>query len=89
MDDAKDYSRYTRLQFDRPHPRVLRVKMDNGPMNAADDRLHRELGEVWRQVDADRSVNSAILTGSGGNFSAGGDFALIKDMIADFETRAR
>ncbi len=89
MDDVKDYSRYTRLQFDRPHPRVLRVTMSNGPMNAADDRLHRELGEVWRQIDADRSVNAAILTGSGGNFSAGGDFALIKDMIADFETRAR
>lgn len=89
MDDVTDYSRYTRLQFDRPHPRVLRVTMSNGPMNAADDLLHRELGEVWRQIDADRSVNAAILTGSGGNFSAGGDFALIKDMIADFETRTR
>ena len=89
MDTAGDYARYTRLRFDRPHPRVLRVTMHNGPMNAADDVLHRELGEVWRQIDADRSVNAAILTGSGSNFSAGGDFALIEDMIADFETRAR
>ena len=89
MDDMQEYSHYTRLKFDRPHPRVLRVTMDNGPMNAADDLLHRQLGEVWRQIDADRSVNVAILTGSGKNFSAGGDFTLIKEMIADFETRSR
>jgi enoyl-CoA hydratase len=88
-DDVGDYARYTRLRFDRPHPRVLRVTMDSGKMNAADDVLHRELGEVWRQIDADRSVNAAILTGAGKHFSAGGDFSLIEDMMADFETRAR
>ena len=89
MSDVQDYAHYTRLTFDRPHPRVLRVTMGHGAMNAADDVLHRELGEVWRQVDADRSVNAAILTGSGKHFSAGGDFALIQEIIADFETRAR
>ena len=67
MDQRDDYSRYTRLQFDRPHPKVLRVTMDNGRMNAADHVLHRELGQVWRQIDADPSVNAAILTGSGPN----------------------
>ncbi len=83
------YAHYTRLRFDRPHDRVLRVTMDSGKMNSADDVLHRELGDVWRQIDADRSVNAAILTGSGRHFSAGGDFSLISEMIADFETRAR
>jgi enoyl-CoA hydratase len=87
MTDA--YAGYSRLRFDRPHPRVLRVTMDQGKMNAADDVLHRELGQVWRQVDADRSVNAAILTGAGKHFSAGGDFALIEEMIADFEVRTR
>ena len=47
------YAHYTRLRFDRPHPKVLRVTMDSGKMNAADDVLHRELGDVWRQIDAD------------------------------------
>lgn len=84
-----DYAGFTRLRFDRPHPKVLRVTMDNGRMNAADHVLHRELGDVWRQIDGDPSVNAAILTGSGQNFSAGGDFGLIEGMIADFETRAR
>jgi enoyl-CoA hydratase len=89
MDDIQDYSHYSRLRFDRPHPKVLRVTMDNGAMNAADDVLHRELGDTWRQIDRDPSVNAAILTGGGKHFSAGGDFTLIKEMIADFETRAR
>ena len=84
-----DYASFTKLQFDRPHPKVLRVTMDNGRMNAADHQMHKQLGDVWRTIDADPSVNAVILTGSGTNFSAGGDFTLIKDMIADFETRAR
>ena len=89
MGDTQAYSGYERLRFDRPHPRVLRVTMEHGKMNAADDVLHRELGEVWRQVDADGSVNAAILTGAGKHFSAGGEFALIDAMIADFAVRAR
>ncbi|MBV8525852.1 MAG: enoyl-CoA hydratase/isomerase family protein [Acetobacteraceae bacterium] len=83
------YARYTRLRFDWPHPKVLRVTMDNGPMNVADAALHRELADVWRQIDADSGVHAAILTGMGSNFSAGGDFTMIKEMIADFATRVR
>lgn len=83
------YAGYTRLKFDRPHPAVLRITMDNGKMNAADRAMHGELAQIWRDIDSDSSVNSAILTGAGRMFSAGGDFAMIQDMIADFDTRAR
>jgi hypothetical protein len=37
------YARYTRLRFDRPHPKVLRVTLDNGNMNTADAALHASL----------------------------------------------
>jgi len=84
-----DYAGYERLRFDWPAARVLRVTMDQGKMNAADHVLHRELGEVWRQIDRDPAVSAAILTGAGKNFSAGGDFGLIEDMIRDFEVRSR
>ncbi|HYP38655.1 MAG TPA: enoyl-CoA hydratase, partial [Stellaceae bacterium] len=59
------YARYTRLKFDRPHERVLRITMENGRMNTTDEALHRELGEIWRDVDRDASVNAAIITGAG------------------------
>ena len=50
------YSHYTRLKFDKPHPRVMRITMDNGKMNTADPAMHAELVEVWRDVDADPEV---------------------------------
>ena len=83
------YASYTRLKFDRPHSKVLRITMDNGKMNSADHAMHDELGRVWRDVDADPETNAAILTGAGKVFSAGGDFAMIQDIINDFDHRAR
>ncbi len=83
------YARYTRLRFDRPHPKVLRITMDNGRMNTADNALHAELADIWRDVDRDPSVNAAILTGAGKVFSAGGDFNMIRENIEDFQSRAR
>ena len=83
------YARYTRLKFDRPHPKVLRITMENGRMNTTDAALHGELAEIWRDVDRDTSVNAAIITGAGRIFSAGGDFSIIRQNIEDFEARAR
>jgi enoyl-CoA hydratase len=83
------YARYTRLKFDRPHAKVLRITMENGRMNTTDAALHAELGDIWRDVDRDASVNAVILTGAGRVFSAGGDFAIIQENIDDFAARAR
>ena len=44
------YEGYQRLRFDRPHPRVLRVTMDNGRMNTADAAMHAELVRIWRTL---------------------------------------
>ena len=84
-----DYASYTRLKFDRPHPKVLRIAMDNGKMNSSDRAMHAELTQIWRDIDADPSINAAILTGAGKVFSAGGDFGMIQEIMRDFETRAR
>ena len=89
MDPIDRYARYTRLRFDRPHPRVLRITMDNGKMNAADRAMHTELAEIWRDVDADPTVNAVIITGAGKTFSAGGDFGMIEEMIDDYDVRMR
>jgi enoyl-CoA hydratase len=83
------YARYSRLVFDRPHPRVLRVAMSYGRMNSADTVMHQELAEIWRDIDADPDVNAVILTGAGKVFSAGGDFSMVKAVADDFAVRAR
>jgi enoyl-CoA hydratase len=84
------YARYQRLKFDRPADGVLRITMSNpGRLNAADGVMHRELAEIWRDVDADPEVRCAILTGEGAAFSAGGDFDMIQEIVDDFEARVR
>jgi enoyl-CoA hydratase len=84
------YARYERLKFERPAPGVLRIVMSNpGKLNAADAVMHRELAEIWRDVDADPETRCAILTGEGTAFSAGGDFEMIQGIVDDFEVRAR
>ena len=83
------YAAYTRLAFDRPHPKVLRVTMDNGRMNTTDAAMHQELTQIWRDIDGDPSVNAAIITGAGKVFSAGGDFAMIRGQMSDYEARVR
>jgi enoyl-CoA hydratase/carnithine racemase len=84
------YSRYERLRFARPAERVLEIVMDNpGKLNAADAVMHRELAEIWRDVDSDPDINVALLRGAGNAFSAGGDLAMVESMTQDFELRAR
>jgi enoyl-CoA hydratase len=87
---ADRYAAYRRLKFDRPAEGVLRITMSNpGRLNAADQAMHFELAEIWRDIDADPDVRCAILTGEGTAFSAGGDFEMIQEIVDDFEMRVR
>jgi enoyl-CoA hydratase len=58
-------------------------------MNTADAAMHAELVRIWREVDADDTVNCAIITGAGKTFSAGGDFAMVREITESFEARTR
>jgi len=84
------YARYERLAFDRPSPRVLRITMRSPlKMGAMDARMHREVSEIWRDVDADDSVNVVIFTGEGKTFSAGGDLKHERKVCDDYALRMR
>jgi enoyl-CoA hydratase len=84
------YARYTRLKFERPAERILQIVLDTpGRLNATDATMHRELAEVWRDIDADPDVAVAIIRGAGSAFSAGGDLELVEAMADDFATLTR
>ncbi|WP_285715342.1 enoyl-CoA hydratase/isomerase family protein, partial [Proteus vulgaris] len=55
----------------------------------ANARMHRELADIWRDVDRDPDTRVAVIRGGGKGFSAGGDLALVEDMANDFDVRAR
>jgi len=84
------YSHYQSLRFERPQPGILEIVMGReGKLAVADAQMHRELAEVWRDIDADPETSVAIIRGVGKGFSGGGSLDLVEEMTEDFETRAR
>jgi enoyl-CoA hydratase len=81
---------YTSLKLTRHPHGILEIVMgEPGKLSTADHNLHRELAEIWRDVDADPETRVALIRGEGKGFSAGGDLALVEEMTEDFDTRTR
>ncbi len=86
---ARYAERFPALSFASPEPGILDLVMSKpGKLNAADRRMHGQLADVWLTIDADDEVDVVVVRGEGGAFSAGGDFDMIDDIIADFADRA-
>lgn len=84
------FARYQRLKLAMPEERILTITMEReGRLNAADEQMHRELVEVWRDVDAAPDVDVAIIRGAGRGFSAGGDLDMVEHIADDWGTRVR
>lgn len=83
------YPEYASLELDWPAERVLRVTLARGKMNAMDFDLHHDLGHIWSLIDADPDVSAVVVTGRGRAFSAGGDFEMIENILADHDFRCK
>ena len=83
------YDRFTALTFDRPEEQVLRITLDGPNLNAVGSDAHAQLADVWPAIDRDDSVRVVVVRGAGKAFSAGGDFAMIREMVADPVVRTR
>ncbi|MEV0587537.1 enoyl-CoA hydratase/isomerase family protein [Nonomuraea sp. NPDC050310] len=78
------------LELDRPAEGVLRVTISEPRrLNAVSMADHAALADVWREADRDEEVRSILVRGEGEAFSAGGDLAMIEEMIVDHATRLR
>jgi enoyl-CoA hydratase len=85
-----DYSRYKDLKIRSLEPGILEIVMgEEGKLATATARAHKEMAEVWLDVDRDPDTRVAILRGAGKGFSAGGDLAMVEEMTRDFAARAR
>ncbi|MFD1537146.1 enoyl-CoA hydratase/isomerase family protein [Nonomuraea guangzhouensis] len=83
-------SAYEKLKIDTPTDGVLRITISEPRRrNAVDMTGHRELAEIWRDVDRDDSVRAVVVRGEGEAFSAGGDLSMIEEMTRDHATRLR
>jgi enoyl-CoA hydratase len=86
MAEGTGFEGFEHLRFERRDAGVLLITIDRPEvLNAANERLHRELSEVWPVVDADEAVTVSVITGSGRAFSAGGDLEMIERMTGSFD----
>jgi enoyl-CoA hydratase len=69
----------------------LRIITLNRPdnLNAVNDTLHMGLARLWGRLSEDYDARAAVLTGAGRAFSAGGDFAYLKEISEDPVLRAK
>jgi enoyl-CoA hydratase/carnithine racemase len=85
-----DYADYQHLRLDLRPNGVLGITINRPEvLNATNARLHWELTQVWKTVDADPRVRVALVTGAGKAFSAGGDLDLVEEMFTDPSAVAR
>ena len=76
-----DFSTYKTIKASR-QGRVLRLALDNGPVNAVDARMHHELARIFFDAQDDLESDLIILTGENKAFCAGGDTEWFKEQIA-------
>lgn len=85
-----EYDQFASLGIERPEDGILSITLQAaGRLNALDASMHAQLASVWTAIDADPDVRAVVVRGSGGNFSAGGDFELINEVADNYEARAR
>ena len=85
-----DYADYQHLLFERDADGVVLITINRPEvLNATNPRLHWELTQVWRTIDADPEARVALVTGAGKAFSAGGDLAMVEAMAGDADLVAR
>ncbi|HWT34909.1 MAG TPA: enoyl-CoA hydratase/isomerase family protein, partial [Paraburkholderia sp.] len=88
------YAHYRSLRVRRHAHGILEIVMSGEGANksnlaTADANMHRELADIWRDVDRDPETRVAVIRGEGKGFSAGGDLGLVEDMANDFDVRTR
>ena len=83
------YDRFASLAFERPEAGVLRIVLDGPGLNSVGPQMHRDLADVWLEIDRDPEVRVAIIQGAGKAFSAGGSFEMIDELTRDYALRTR
>lgn len=85
-----DYADFEHILFERRDPHIIWMTLNRPEkLNAANERLHTELVEVWKTVDRDPTVHVVVVTGAGRAFSAGGDLGMVEKAYRDVEAVAR
>ena len=79
---AVGYDGFEHLRFERRDDGVTVITIDRPDRyNATNDRLHRELADVWPVVGDDPDTRVAVITGAGRAFCAGADLETLQSWV--------
>lgn len=79
-----DFAGYEYLQLELLGTGVLVVTLGNEDrLNAVTAKGHRELVEVWPEIDRSSDVKVVLLRAKGRAFSAGGAYEMIEEVVGD------
>lgn len=81
--------RYETFDVELDEEGIATITLDNPPINAVGIIGHRELADVWSDIDRDPAVRVALLRAEGRAFSAGGDFELLDHIREDSRNAVR
>ncbi len=84
-----DWASYDKLRCDLHSDGVLEIVLSNPPANTVDAEGHRQLADIWLDVERDDRVRVALLRADGPFFSAGGDFSMLEEIILEPHARER
>lgn len=60
---------------------ILQLQLNRPELNAANAQMEQELTSFFRDVNRDPDVRVVVMSGAGKAFSAGGDFAYMRDLM--------
>ena len=83
-----EYGGYKHLIIEKSDGIALVTMNRPEVLNAANFRMHHELGRIWLDLADDDEVRVAVITGAGNAFSAGGDFEMVGEAIGNPEVVA-
>lgn len=72
------------VRVTRPAPHIVRIELDNPPMNALARKLRAQLRDALAAVRTDAEVRCLILSGTGRAFCAGDDLKEAMEQGQDF-----
>ena len=84
---AERYADFPSLRLELAEHGVMHLILDGPGLNAVSPRMHRDLADVWPELDRDPAVRAVLVYGAGTAFSSGGSFDSIQGMIDSYETR--
>lgn len=86
----KKYSRFDALKVDWAAPGVLRVAFNRPEQrNAMNDAVHRQISDIWLDIDEDDEVRSVLVCGEGSDFCVGGELDMVVGMMENRDQRRR